>query len=71
MRRERFQPDTEDPTWFASIVLLEDGGYEIELRDRQSGEHQRTIQQNIGRIARDVTSWMVDRATATDDFLPS
>jgi hypothetical protein len=64
------RPDTEDPTWFAAIVLLEDGGYAIELRDRQSGEHQRSVQQDISRIARDVTRWMVDRAVATDDFLP-
>lgn len=27
------EPDTDDPTWFASVAVLDEGGYEIVRRD--------------------------------------
>lgn len=55
------QPDTDDPAWFASVSLLDDGGYEVELRDVRRREHELTVQHDTGRIAKDVTVWLASR----------
>jgi hypothetical protein len=64
------QPDPEGPDWFASVSLLDDGGYEVELRDARHREHELTVQHDLGRIARDVTIWLSARygATPSRDF---
>ena len=64
------QPDTEDPAWFASVSLLDQGGYEVELRDMRHREHELTIQHDPDRIAREVTIWLAARngARPSADF---
>jgi len=56
------QPDTEDPVWFASVSLLDEGGFEVELRDMRHREHQLIVQHEASRIARDVTTWLAARS---------
>jgi hypothetical protein len=55
------QPDTDDPAGFASVSLLEEGGYEVELRDMRHREHELTVQHDVGQIAREVTMWLAAR----------
>lgn len=65
------QPDEDGPVWFASVAVLEEGGYEIVRRDTLSDEHEVTIRASIDQIARDLTIWMAgrhhaDRPTKSD-----
>lgn len=64
------QPDADDPAWYVSVSLLDEGGYEVELRDVRHREHELTIQNDIGRIAKDITIWMAARngAKPSADF---
>jgi hypothetical protein len=55
------QPDADDPDWFASVSRLDEAGYEVELRDVRHREHELTVQNDIGRIAKDLTVWMAAR----------
>ena len=55
------QPDEEDPAWFTSVAVLEDGGYEIVRRDTTRREHDVAAETSIDRIARDLTIWMAAR----------
>ncbi|MFB7651168.1 MULTISPECIES: hypothetical protein [unclassified Streptomyces] len=57
------QPDEDDPVWFASIALLDQGGYEIVRRDTTHREHDVTVESNIDRIAGDLTKWLAARAS--------
>ena len=55
------QPDTEDPAWFTSVAVLEEGGYEVEWRDMRRHDHELTVHQDTGQIAKDLTIWMAGR----------
>ncbi|WP_084729236.1 hypothetical protein [Streptacidiphilus neutrinimicus] len=55
------QPDDDDPSWFASVAVLDEGGYEVVRRDPTRAEHEVTTDTNIGQIARDLTIWMAGR----------
>ncbi|MFC8827398.1 hypothetical protein ACFT9I_18880 [Streptomyces sp. NPDC057137] len=55
------QPDEDDPAWFTSVAVLDDGGYEVVRRDIARPEHDVTTENSIDRIARDLTIWMADR----------
>ncbi len=55
------QPDEEDPVWFASVAVLDEGGYEIVRRDTTRNEHEVTTSISIHDIARDLTVWMAAR----------
>ncbi|WP_432083607.1 hypothetical protein [Streptomyces sp. WAC 04229] len=57
------QPDEDDPVWFASIAVLDQGGYEIVRRDTTHREHDVTIESSIDRIACDLTKWLSARAS--------
>ncbi|MFG2672137.1 hypothetical protein [Streptomyces sp. NPDC048445] len=57
------QPDEDDPAWFASVAVLDEGGYEIVRRDTTSREHDVTIGTNRDRIAGDLTRWLAARAS--------
>ncbi len=52
------QPDEEDPEWFASVAVLDEGGYEIVRRDASRDEHEVTTATSVNDIARDLTVWM-------------
>lgn len=55
------QPDDEDPPWFASVTVQEEGGYEIVRRDTTRHEHEVTTDTSINQIANDLTKWMAAR----------
>ncbi|WP_328460948.1 hypothetical protein [Streptomyces sp. NBC_00448] len=55
------QPDEEDPVWFASVAVLDEGGYEVVRRDTTHNEHEVTTSTSINDIARDLTIWMAAR----------
>ncbi|WP_103501341.1 hypothetical protein [Streptomyces sp. SM14] len=55
------QPDEDDPTWFASVAVLDEGGYEIVRRDTTRNERGVTTLTSINDIARDLTIWMAAR----------
>lgn len=55
------QPDEDDPVWFASVAVLEEGGYEVIRRDTTRREHDVAMQTSIDQIARDLTIWMTTR----------
>ncbi|MGJ5760113.1 hypothetical protein [Streptomyces galbus] len=54
------QPD-DDPVWFASVAVLDEGGYEIVQRDTVRNEHEVTTATSINDIARDLTIWLAGR----------
>lgn len=55
------QPDQDDPAWFASVAVLDEGGYEIVRRDTTRREHQVDADTSIGRIAGDLIVWLAAR----------
>ena len=55
------QPDEDDPVWFASVAVLDEGGYEIVRRDTTRREHQVDTDTSIGRIAGDLIVWLTAR----------
>ncbi|MER0428218.1 hypothetical protein ACFV2I_28195 [Streptomyces microflavus] len=55
------QPDENDPAWFASVAVLDEGGYEIVRRDTARNEHEVTAETSINDIARDLTIWLAAR----------
>lgn len=55
------QPDEDDPVWFASVAVLDEGGYEIVRRDITRNEHEVTTATSINGIARDLTIWLAAR----------
>ncbi|TKS96325.1 hypothetical protein [Streptomyces lasalocidi] len=55
------QSDENDPGWFASAAVLDEGGYEIVRRDASRNEHEVTTAASINDIARDLTIWMAAR----------
>ncbi|MGV9937184.1 hypothetical protein ACWDY4_42800 [Streptomyces olivaceoviridis] len=55
------QPDEDDPLWFASVAVLDEGGYEIVRRDSARNEHEVTMATSIDDIARDLTRWLAAR----------
>ncbi|OAH13094.1 hypothetical protein [Streptomyces jeddahensis] len=55
------QPDEDDPAWFTSVAVLDEGGYEVVRRDTAHREHDVISETSIDRIARDLTIWMAAR----------
>ncbi|MFH8408001.1 hypothetical protein ACH4FX_24865 [Streptomyces sp. NPDC018019] len=55
------QPDEDDPVWFTSVAVLDEGGYEIVRRDATRREHDVITETSIDRIANDLTIWMAAR----------
>ncbi|SEG76055.1 hypothetical protein SAMN05216223_11044 [Actinacidiphila yanglinensis] len=55
------QPDEDDPAWFTSVAVLDDGGYEVVRRDTTRREHDVATATSIDRVARDLTIWMSAR----------
>ncbi|PKT71306.1 hypothetical protein CW362_19870 [Streptomyces populi] len=56
------QPDEDEPVWFASVAVLDEGGYEIVRRDSSRREHEVTIASSINHITYDLTTWIAGRA---------
>ncbi|PWJ05401.1 hypothetical protein DKG34_21645 [Streptomyces sp. NWU49] len=57
------QPDEDAPAWFASVAVLETGGYEIVRRDTSRREHDVTVETSIDQIVGGLTNWLAARAT--------
>jgi hypothetical protein len=55
------EPDTDDPTWFASVAVRDEGGYEIVRRDSARHEHEVHTETDISRIALDLIVWLAAR----------
>ncbi|MEU7159162.1 hypothetical protein AB0A98_22385 [Streptomyces chrestomyceticus] len=55
------QPDEDDPAWFTSVAVLDEGGYEVVRRDTTRRELDVVTGTSIDRIARDLTIWMAAR----------
>ncbi|MER8098419.1 hypothetical protein [Streptomyces goshikiensis] len=55
------QPDEDDPAWFTSVAVLDEGGYEVVRRDTTRSEHEVAIETSIDQIARGLTLWMAAR----------
>ncbi|MDH6130611.1 hypothetical protein [Kitasatospora sp. GP82] len=49
------QPDEDEPAWFASVAVLDEGGYEVVQRDANRREHNVSVETAIGHIAGDLT----------------
>lgn len=56
------QPDEDDPAWFTSVAVQDEGGYEIVRRDTTRREHDVVTETSIDRIARDLTIWLAARS---------
>ncbi|MFJ6460183.1 hypothetical protein ACIQM0_03840 [Streptomyces sp. NPDC091387] len=54
-------PEGDDPVWFASVAVLDEGGYEVVRRDTTRPEQDIATETSIGRIAADLTIWMAAR----------
>src|SRR4051794_33578854 len=54
-------PDSDNPTWYASVSLLADGTFEVERRDTATGEHQTTTSTDPQTIAADLIKWTTNR----------
>lgn len=57
------QPDEDEPAWFASVAVLDEGGYEVVRRDTSRREHDVSVETAIGPIAGDLTKWLAARAS--------
>ncbi|MEU6896053.1 hypothetical protein ABZ934_30745 [Streptomyces sp. NPDC046557] len=57
------QPDQDEPVWFASVAVLDNGGYEIVRRDTTRHEHDVVVETSTDHIAGDLTKWLAARAS--------
>ncbi|GGV29234.1 hypothetical protein GCM10010277_11910 [Streptomyces longisporoflavus] len=55
------QPDMDDPPWFATVGVLDEGGYEIVLRDASRREHSVYTETSVDRIANALVTWPASR----------
>lgn len=60
------ESDEEDPAWFASVALLDGGGYEVEYRDVLHRYQRLTTGTDPNAIALDVTVWTASISRAHD-----
>lgn len=51
----------DNPIWFASVGVLDKGGYEVVRRDPTRNEHEATTSTSINDIARDLPILMAAR----------
>ncbi|MFF1918282.1 hypothetical protein ACFVYE_43550 [Streptomyces sp. NPDC058239] len=57
------QPDEDDPAWFASVAVLDEGDYEIVRRDTTRREHSVAVETSIDRIAGGLIKWLAARTS--------
>ncbi|MEU7826696.1 hypothetical protein [Catellatospora sp. NPDC049133] len=67
------EPPGEEPAWYASVSLLENGVYEVERNHPERRIHELTTETDRGKIAKDLTIWLAatgrftrQSSTATD-----
>ena len=54
-------PAQESQAWYASVSLLDDGGYEVETRDPRYREHDLAVTTDPSKIAQNLTLWLARR----------
>lgn len=54
-------PDDDDPAWYASVTLLDDGTYEIERNDPSNEVQHISNATTAAAIAHDLTTWLASR----------
>jgi hypothetical protein len=54
-------PDDDDPTWYASVTLLDDGTYEVERTDPGNDVQHVSNAATPHTIAQDLTTWLASR----------
>ncbi|MFE3996108.1 hypothetical protein ACFXPW_31100 [Streptomyces goshikiensis] len=57
------QSDQDEPAWFASVAVLDEGGCEVVRRDTTRSEHDVTARTSTDRIAGYLTKWLAARAS--------
>ncbi|MEU8002269.1 hypothetical protein AB0B66_13995 [Catellatospora sp. NPDC049111] len=55
------EPPGEDPAWYASVSLLDDGRYEVERKHLERRFHELTVETDRDKIARELTIWFASR----------
>lgn len=55
------QSAADDPAWFATVAVLDGGGFEVVLRDSARREHEVVTDTDIGGIAHDLITWLSAR----------
>ncbi|MEU3561852.1 hypothetical protein [Kitasatospora sp. NPDC006786] len=55
------QDSEDESSWYASVALEDEGGYEIVLRDPSCREHVVTTETSAEQIARDLVLWIARR----------
>jgi len=55
------EPDQDEPAWFASVAVIDEGGYEIVRRDTADREHQVDTDTSISRITSGLIVWLAAR----------
>ncbi|MEU3573937.1 hypothetical protein AB0E96_36810 [Kitasatospora sp. NPDC036755] len=56
------QPDEDDPLWYVSVTVLDEGGFEIVRRDANRREHDVITETSIDTIAHDLILWLAARS---------
>jgi hypothetical protein len=52
------QPPGEREDWYVVVALLEEGGYEVEYKDKSRGEHRVVNENEISDIAHELIIWL-------------
>ncbi|MBD0676020.1 hypothetical protein [Streptomyces sp. CBMA156] len=55
------QTGEDEPSWYASVALEDEGGYEVVLRDPSCREHVVATETSAEKIARDLILWIARR----------
>ncbi|MFE3112391.1 hypothetical protein ACFXKJ_29935 [Kitasatospora indigofera] len=55
------QAEKDESSWYASVALTDEGGYEVVLRDPSCREHGVTTETSVEKIARDLILWIARR----------
>lgn len=55
------EPTGDEQDWYVVISLADKGGFEVELRDSKTHEHELFVSADRNRIAANVTIWIGGR----------
>jgi hypothetical protein len=56
-------PDDDDPTWYASVTLLDNGTYEVEHNDPGNDLHHISNATTPQKIAQELTTWLASQTS--------
>jgi hypothetical protein len=55
------EPNGSGQEWYVVVSVVDAGGFEVEVRDVQTREHELYVSDDPSRIAMDVTIWVAGR----------